>query len=132
LKEAVHRYNSESNLRQRILSERTGFDTSESNLWDVAEQMKLDSWIHQCHQACRQERLYHINKNPMTETKDKIIYQNKSIEKDELFARSDRDWKIARVEMMMTLTRKLNISILEAHRLTLQLRPERESFYSII
>lgn len=67
----------------------------------------------------------------MTETKDKIIYNNKSIEKDRLFAISKSDWKIARVEMMMILQRRLNITILEAHRIVKQLRPERESFYSI-
>ena len=68
----------------------------------------------------------------MTETKDKIINQNKSINKDELFAKCDSELKIARVEMMMTLKQMLNISVLEAHRMTLQLKPERESFYSII
>lgn len=67
----------------------------------------------------------------MTETKDKIIYNNKSIEKDRLFAISKSDWKIARVEMMMILQRRLNITILEAHRIVKQLRPERESFYSL-
>ena len=68
----------------------------------------------------------------MTETKDTIIYKNKSIEKDRLFAISNSsDWKIARVEMMMILQRRLNITILEAHRIVKQLRPERESFYTL-
>lgn len=68
----------------------------------------------------------------MTEIKDKIINEWLSIEKDKLFAICKWDWKLARVEMMMTLKKALNISILEAHQKTQQLKPERESFYSLI
>ena len=68
----------------------------------------------------------------MTETKDKIINKWLSIEKDKLFAICKWNWKLARVEMMMILHQKLNISIVEAHEKVKQLRPERESFYSII
>ena len=68
----------------------------------------------------------------MTETKDKIINKWLSIEKDRLFAICKWEWKLARVEMMMTLKQALNISILEAHQKTQQLKPEREAFYSLI
>lgn len=68
----------------------------------------------------------------MTETKDKIINEWLSIEKDRLFAMSKSDWKLARVEMMMILHRTLHVSILEAHQKTQQLKPEREAFYSLI
>jgi len=60
LKEAVHRYNSKSNLRQRVLWAWTCVDTSQSNIWDVDKQSKHDYWIHQCHQTCVQERLYNL------------------------------------------------------------------------
>lgn len=68
----------------------------------------------------------------MTETKDKIINEWLSIEKDKLFAICKSEWKLARVEMMMILHKTLNISILEAHQKTQQLKPEREAFYSLI
>lgn len=68
----------------------------------------------------------------MTETKDKIINEWLSIEKDKLFAICKWDRKLARVEMMMTLKNVLKVSILEAHEKTKQLKPERESFYSLI
>lgn len=73
-----------------------------------------------------------FNQNKMTETKDKIINEWLSIEKDRLFAMSKSDWKLARVEMMMILHRTLHVSILEAHQKTQQLKPEREAFYSLI
>lgn len=82
--------------------------------------------------SLRWRKTLQYNQTKMTETKNKIIYQNKSIEKDELFAKCKWERKFARVEMMMLIHQKLKISILEAHQKVQQLRPEREAFYSII
>ena len=68
----------------------------------------------------------------MTETKDKIINQNLSIEKERLFAMCDCERNLAKVLMTTLLCKHLKVSIKEAHQKALQLRPERESFYSLI
>ena len=68
----------------------------------------------------------------MTETKDKIINNNLSIEKEKLFAMSNCEWNLAKVLITTLLCKHLNVSIKEAHQKALQLRPEREAFYSLI
>ena len=68
----------------------------------------------------------------MTETENKIINKWLSIEKNELFAKCRWEWKFAKVEMMMILFHQLKLPIIEANEMSKQLRPERESFYSLI
>ena len=98
-------------------------------IWWTKRTMSLNTSMSSNYQW---KKTLQFNKNKMTETQNKIINQWLSIEKDSLFARCKWEWKLARVEMMMILHQKLKISILEAHEKVKQLKPERESFYSLI
>lgn len=68
----------------------------------------------------------------MTETKDKIIKDWVSIEKEKLFSLCDSDWKLARVQMTMIIHKALWVEIVEANIKARQLKSERESFYNLI
>ena len=132
LKEDVHRYYCKSKSRWTVLRERMCIDSNQAWIWEFDEQSKQHHWIHQHHQAINQERLYNLISTKMTETKDKIIYNNLSIEKEKLFAMSNCERNLAKVLMITLLCKYLKVSVKEAHQKALQLRPERESFYSLI
>jgi hypothetical protein len=67
----------------------------------------------------------------MTENENKIMYNWNSIDKDKLFALCYGEWEIARVGITMLLVKHLKVWVKEAYNEALQLRPERETFYSL-
>lgn len=68
----------------------------------------------------------------MTETENKIMMNNHSIDKDKLFALCYGERDIAKIWITMLLVNHLKIWVKEAYEKALQLRPEREAFYSLI
>lgn len=66
------------------------------------------------------------------ENENKIMLNNRSIEKNKLFALCNEKWDIARVGMTMLLMNHLKMKPMEAYEMANQLRPEREAFYNLI
>lgn len=67
----------------------------------------------------------------MTENENKIMNKQYSIDKDKLFALCYGEWEIAKIWITMLLVNHLKVSPKEAYQKALQLRPEREWFYSL-
>lgn len=68
----------------------------------------------------------------MTETENKIINKNYSIDKDKLFALCYGERDMAKIWITMLLVNHLKVWVMEAYDKALQLKPEREAFYSLI
>ena len=68
----------------------------------------------------------------MTENENKIMYKWNSIDKDKLFALCYGEWYLAKIGITMLLVNHLKVWVKDAYREALQLRPEREAFYSLI
>ena len=68
----------------------------------------------------------------MIENENKITNKGYSIDKDKLFAQCYWERDIAKVGITMLLVRNLKVKPMEAYSKALQLKAERESFYSLI
>lgn len=67
----------------------------------------------------------------MIETENKIMNNKYSIDKDKLFALCYGERDIAKIWITMLLVNHLRVKPKEAYKKALQLRPEREVFYSL-
>lgn len=73
--EAIHRRNSESEMRQWILRTWTCLDYNKSNIRDVDEQSKQYHRICECCEACDEERLYNLSKQNDRNEKQNHLYE---------------------------------------------------------
>ena len=68
----------------------------------------------------------------MAEDENKITYNGNTIDKDKLFAMCYGERDIAKVGITMLLVKHLKVNPKEAYQKALQLKAEREAFYSLI
>lgn len=73
----------------------------------------------------------YLQSNKMDENQNKIFTKRNSIEKDKLFALWWKTRETAKIVMTWILTRTLRVPPRDAYQKILQLKQEREIFYSL-